>query len=111
MKSYTESEVQQHWPTILEQVQKDGPIQIRRRDGHLFLLQTQPIPRSPLDIPGIHLPITTKEIVAWIREGREERDGLTTSPRMFMAPPMQKKEGEGKEGDSFHSQVQGGEEG
>lgn len=72
MKAYTYSEARENFASVLEQAERDGAVEIRRRDGALFRLQLAPKPKSsPLDVHGVKLGISTKDIVAAVREGRE----------------------------------------
>ncbi len=57
--------------SLLEVVQQDGPVRIRRRDGRSFVLQPEPAGGSPLDVAGVDLGVTTDETVTMIREGQE----------------------------------------
>ncbi len=49
-----------------------GKVIIRRKDGRTFALTPEQSARSPLDVPSIKTKISTKEIVAIVREGREK---------------------------------------
>jgi Antitoxin Phd_YefM, type II toxin-antitoxin system len=71
MKSYTYSEARQQFAALLEQARKEGAVRIRRRDGQSFVITPEPISRSPLDIEGVDLAVTTEEIVAFIHESRK----------------------------------------
>jgi hypothetical protein len=71
MKVYTFSEARQNLASVLDQARREGAVRIRRRDGQVFLLKPETNTRSPLDVPGIDVEITTDEIVAFVREGRE----------------------------------------
>jgi hypothetical protein len=71
MKVYTFSEARQNLASVLDQARKEGAVRIRRRDGQVFLLKPEISSRSPLDLPGVDVEITTDEIVAFVREGRE----------------------------------------
>jgi hypothetical protein len=72
VKSYTFSEARQHFAAILEQARRDGAVRIQRRDGQSFVLTPETQNVSPLDIPGVQLnrPVTQKEILESIQEGR-----------------------------------------
>jgi hypothetical protein len=72
VKSYTFSEARQHFAAILEQARRDGAVRIQRRDGQSFVLTPETQNVSPLDIPGVQLnrPVTRKEILESIQEGR-----------------------------------------
>ena len=71
MRVYTYSEARQNLASILEEARKDGAVRIRRKDGQIFVLQPESSETSPLDVEGVDLGLTTEEIVAIIREGRE----------------------------------------
>jgi hypothetical protein len=71
MKVYTFSEARQNLASVLDEARKEGAVRIRRRDGQVFLLKPEISSRSPLDLPGVDVDITTAEIVAFVREGRE----------------------------------------
>jgi hypothetical protein len=72
VKSYTFSEARQHFAAILEQARRDGAVRIQRRDGQSFVLTPETQNVSPLDIAGVQLnrPVTQKEILESIQEGR-----------------------------------------
>ena len=72
MKAYTYSEARENFASVLEQAERDGSVEIRRRDGAVFRLQRAPKSKtSPLDVSGVELGVSTEEIVAAVREGRE----------------------------------------
>ena len=72
MKAYTYSEARENFASILEEAERDGAVEIRRRDGAIFRILPAPKSKSsPLDVRGIKLGIDTKDIVAIVREGRE----------------------------------------
>ena len=71
MRVYTYSEARQNLASLLETAQRDGAVGIRRRDGRSFVLRPEPSVSSPLDVEGVDLPVTTDDIVAMVREGRE----------------------------------------
>ena len=71
MIEYTYSEARQNLAALLEQAAREGEVRIRRRDGRVFVLRPQTVGGSPLDIPSVDLGVTTGDIVALIREGRE----------------------------------------
>jgi hypothetical protein len=71
MKVYTYSEARQNLASVLEAARREGAVRIRRRDGQVFLLKPDVAARSPLDVGGIDVDVTTEEIVAFVREGRD----------------------------------------
>ncbi len=70
MRVYTYSEARQRLASVLDAAQRDCAVRIRRRDGRTFVLQPEASTRSPLDVEGVDLGITTGDIVSLIREGR-----------------------------------------
>ncbi len=71
MKTYTYSEARQHFAALLDEARRAGGVQIRRRDGQLFVLQPATQERSPLDVPGVDAGLLAGESAAWLREERE----------------------------------------
>ena len=67
----TYSETQENLSVLLERAREEGEVRIKRTDGQIFVLKPEKIKRSALDIAGIDLGVSTKEIVEFIREGRE----------------------------------------
>ena len=72
MQTYTESELES-LSSLLEQASREGEVRIQRADGASFILRPEKIKRSPLDIAGIDLHISTQEIIEIVREGRERQ--------------------------------------
>lgn len=71
MGVYSFSEARQNLASVLDSARREGAVRIRRRDGQVFLLKPEVAMRSPLDVPGIDVDVTTDELVAFVREGRE----------------------------------------
>lgn len=71
MHIYTYSEAQQNFSSLLDLAQSEGAVQITRKDGELFMLMPISPQKSPLDIPGVNINLTTDDIVSLVREGRE----------------------------------------
>jgi len=71
MKTYTYSEARQNLASLLEEARADGAVKISRKDGKSFILRPELSGKSPLDVEGVDVDITTDEIVSIIREGRE----------------------------------------
>jgi len=71
MKVYTYSEARQHLASLLEQSRREGQVQIRRRDGQLFVLQPATGAGSPLDVPGVTVHLRPGELGVLLRESRE----------------------------------------
>ncbi|MBM4054132.1 MAG: type II toxin-antitoxin system Phd/YefM family antitoxin [Planctomycetes bacterium] len=71
MNVYTFSEARQKLAHLLERANKEGEVQIKRRDGKKFIITPLKVTKSPLDVKGINLKVTTKDIVAIVRKMRE----------------------------------------
>lgn len=72
MKSYTYSEAREKFASVLEEAERDGAVEIRRRDGAVFrILPARRTKASPLDVKGVKVGTDTADLVAAVREGRE----------------------------------------
>lgn len=71
MQVFTYSEARQKLAKVLEHADSTGKVLIRRKDGRTYALSPETITSSPLDVHSIEANISTQEIVAIIREGRE----------------------------------------
>jgi len=70
MNVYTYSEARQRLSSVLDSAKRSGKVLIRRQDGSTFSLVPELQPRSPLDVKGIKISVSTKEIVSFVRESR-----------------------------------------
>ncbi|MGH2359973.1 MAG: type II toxin-antitoxin system Phd/YefM family antitoxin [bacterium] len=93
MKVYTYSEARQRLASVLDQSRRDGKVQIRRRDGQLFVLQPVAAPGSPLDVPAVKAKLRPGELADLIREGRESANRFwdDTLPNARPRPPRAKR--------------------
>ncbi len=71
MKVFTPTQARQKFSTILDCAQTEGKVQIRCKDGRVFILQPLEFKTSPLAVSGINLNITSNEIVGFIHESRK----------------------------------------
>lgn len=72
MKSYSYSEARGNFATVLDEAERDGAVEIRRRDGTVFRIQPlRKSKASPLDVKGVKLGLSAADLVAIVREGRE----------------------------------------
>ena len=72
MKSYTYSEARGKFATVLEEAERDGAVEIRRRDGAVFrILPARRSKGSPLDAKGVKVKMSAADLVAIVRDGRE----------------------------------------
>ncbi len=70
---YTYSEARQKLAKVLEQASTEGEVLVRRKDGQVFVIRPIFEKKSPLDVAGIDLGISTPELIDIIRESREKR--------------------------------------
>ena len=75
MREYSFTEARQHFASILDEAKKEGVVCIKKRDGETFYLSPAVPKKSPLDVHGVNLGISSAEIVDIIREGRERKYG------------------------------------
>ena len=71
MKVYTFTEARHHFAAILDKAKKEGVVCIKKRNGESFYIKPVISKKSPLDIKGVNLGISSKDIVDIIRSGRE----------------------------------------
>ncbi|MCJ7701415.1 MAG: type II toxin-antitoxin system Phd/YefM family antitoxin [Anaerolineales bacterium] len=71
MNVYTYSEARQNLASLLDQAAREGEVRIRRKDGQIFLIRVQPKEKSPLEVKGMNLGLSTQEILGFIDEGRK----------------------------------------
>ena len=72
MKSYSYSEARANLATVLDEAERDGTVEVRRRDGSVFrIVPLRKLKASPLDVKGVKLGVSSAELVAMVREGRE----------------------------------------
>jgi hypothetical protein len=72
MKVFSESEATKNLEMILIEATRNGAVGIRQENGQTFIVRPEFPSKSPFDVPGINLPITTAEIIESIHEGRPE---------------------------------------
>jgi len=71
MTTYTFSQARQHFASLLEKAKEEGQALIKRKDGSLFVVKPVKRASSPLNVEGVSLGLTAREIVGLVREGRE----------------------------------------
>lgn len=71
MTTYTFSEARQKLSSVLEKARTQGEVLIKRKDGSVFVIKPISSKRSPLDVAGINVKLSAKEIVAIVREIRK----------------------------------------
>lgn len=93
MKVYTYSEARQRLASMLDESRREGEVQIRRRDGQLFLLQPVAALGSPLEVPPVKARLRRGELEELIDEARASADRywIDTSPEVATKPPRPKR--------------------
>ncbi len=71
MNIYTFTEAREKLASLLDQAAREGEVRIKRRDGQVFVIRLQKRMDSPLNVKGINLKMTRKEILDSITEGRK----------------------------------------
>ena len=71
MKEYSFTQARQHFASLLDEAKKEGVVCIKKRDGESFYIKSAKPKKSPLDVKGVELGITSSEIVEAIRKSRE----------------------------------------
>jgi len=70
MLVFTYSEARKKLAEVLD-LAKENEVLIKRRNGDTFSLSQVRRGSSPLDVPGLSVEVTTNDLVAAVREGRE----------------------------------------
>ncbi len=73
MNTYTYSEARQNLAKLLDKAKKEGKVIIKRKDGSIFELKSVPEKKSPLDVNGINLKLSDREIVDILKESRKSK--------------------------------------
>jgi antitoxin (DNA-binding transcriptional repressor) of toxin-antitoxin stability system len=74
VKAYTYSEARENFASVLEEAERDGAVEIRRRDGAIFRISpARRSKASPLEVKGVKLGVQTDDLIAAVREGRERQ--------------------------------------
>ena len=73
MKEYSFTEARQHFASLLDEAKRDGVVCVKKRDGESFYIKPAVPKKSPLDVKGVDLDITSSEIVDIVRKGRERK--------------------------------------
>lgn len=71
MREYSFTEARQHFASILDEAKKNGVVCVKKRDGEAFYIKPVIQKKSPLDIKGVDLDLSSDEIIDILREGRE----------------------------------------
>ena len=94
MKVYSYSEARQQLAEVLNRARREGEVEIRRRDGQVFILRPTASAGSPLDVPGVTTDLSRDEIVGLVRESRRSAERFlkrTTSPNLRLQPTRKRR--------------------
>jgi len=80
MKVYSYSEARQQFAEVLNRARREGEVEIRRRDGQVFVLRPRARAGSPLDVPAVSTDLSRNEIVRLVRESRRSTDRFLKQP-------------------------------
>ncbi len=97
MKTYTYSEARQRLKCLLDEARREGQVQIRRRDGSVFLLQAVRPTESPLDVPGVKSRLRRGELVELVATERERSGDAVL--RVLSNKSLQRKKARSNPGD------------
>ena len=74
MRVYSYSEARQQLAELLNRARREGEVEIRRRDGQIFVVRPTTGAGSPLNVPGVTTDLSRKEIVGLVRESRRSAE-------------------------------------
>ena len=72
MVKYTYSQARQNFASVLNKAQIEGEVIIQRKDGSSFVIKPYKFKKSPLDVQGINVNLSSSEIVDIIQETRKK---------------------------------------
>jgi hypothetical protein len=81
MKVYSYSEARQQLAELLNRAGREGEVEIRRRDGHVFIVRPTARSGSPLDVPAIDAGLSRAEVLDLVRESRRSTARLLNKTR------------------------------
>jgi len=70
MVKYTYSQARQNFASVLTKAQTEGEVLIQRKDGSSFVIKPYKLNKSPLDVKGINLKMSSSDIIDIIQEIR-----------------------------------------
>ncbi|MBN1781499.1 type II toxin-antitoxin system Phd/YefM family antitoxin [bacterium] len=72
MVKYTYSQARQNFATVLNKAQSEGEVLVQRKDGSSFVIKPYKLNKSPLDVQGVHVNLSSSEIVDIVQETRRK---------------------------------------
>ena len=94
MKVYSYSQARQQFAEVLNRARREGEVEIRRRDGQVFIVRPTASGGSPLDVPGVSTDLSRDEIVGLVRESRRSAERFlkdSTSPNRRLQPTRKRR--------------------
>ncbi|MFO7890041.1 MAG: type II toxin-antitoxin system Phd/YefM family antitoxin [bacterium] len=70
MEKYTFTQARQNFASVLKKVKTDGEVIIQKRNGSTFIIKSYHPNKSPLNVKGIDVDVSSSEIVDIIQETR-----------------------------------------
>lgn len=72
MRQYNFSEARRNFASVLETAKQEWIICIYKRNGEAYYLTPAKVKKSPLDVEGIDLHLSSSQIMSIVRESREK---------------------------------------
>lgn len=76
MRVYTYSEARREFAELLNRARREGEVEVRRRDGQVFVVRPAVGSGSPLDVPGVDAGLTREDVVNLVRASRRSTGRL-----------------------------------
>ncbi len=73
MREYSFTEARQHFASVLDEAKREGIVCIKKRNGETFYIKPAGSKKSPLDVEGVDLGMSSSDIVDAVRDGRERK--------------------------------------
>ncbi len=70
--TYTYAKAKQSFDLVLKKASSDGIVKIKK-DDQLYIVMPVPTNISPLDVKGVKMRLTAKEILGFIHESRKSK--------------------------------------
>lgn len=70
MEKYTFTQARQNFAGVLKKAKADGEVIIQKKDGSSFIIKPYKSNKSPLNVKGVNINISSSEIIDIIKETR-----------------------------------------
>ncbi len=99
MKVYSYSQARQQLAEVLNRARREGQVEIRRRDGQVFIVRPTVNAGSPLDVAGVDTDLSREEVVELVRDSRRSTErflkGMTPPSKRLQPTRAQRRKGWG----------------